>query len=153
MKATGVIARFLSLLDVALILLGLLMITMTQVQLRSKAKSGSTPTNTIAALAGVEFIYLYAGWKGSENGRCYLLDANLTVSREVRTDTPADIQAILAAKKQQNDQANPVVLLLFSENGWYAAWSPERLSKIEQTWGIKIIPVYNVRLSTRGGEP
>jgi hypothetical protein len=145
-KATGVIARFLSLLDVALILLGLLMIMLTQAQLRSKAKSGSTSSDSIAALAGVDFIYLYAGWKGSENGRCYLLSANLTLEREVRTDTAADIQAILAARKGQKERSNPVVMLLFSEDGWYSAWSPERLSKIEQTWGIKVIPVYNVRL-------
>lgn len=147
MKATGVTGRFLSLLDVALILLGVLMITLMQAQLRSEAKQGRSSADGMAELADVDLVYLYAGWKGPENGRCYLLGANREVGREVRTDTADDIQEVLAARSAQKERANPVVLLLFSDDGWYSAWDAKRLAGIEQTWKVKVIPVYNVRLS------
>lgn len=148
MKATGVIARFLSLLDIALILLGLLMITLMLAQLRSDAKQGNSSADGMAELANVDFVYLYAGWKGAENGRCYLLiSANGEIGREVRTDTADDIQEVLAARRTQKERANQVVMLLFSDDGWYSAWDPKRLAGIEQTWKVKVVPIYNVRLS------
>jgi len=146
-KATGVIVRFLSLLDVALILLGVLMITLMQAQLRSDAKQDNSSTDGLAELADVDFVYLYAGWQGAENGRCYLLSANREIGREVRTDTADDIQEVLTARKTQKERANQVVMLLFSDDGWYSAWDAKRLAGIEQTWKVKVMPVYNVRLS------
>jgi hypothetical protein len=146
-KATGVIVRFLSLLDVALILLGVLMITLMQAQMRSDAKQGNSSADGMAELADVDFVYLYAGWKGGENGRCYLLSANREIGREVRTDTPDDIQEVLTARRTKKDRANQVVMLLFSDDGWYSAWDAKRLAGIEQTWKVKVMPVYNVRLS------
>ena len=147
MKATGVIVRFMSLLDVALILLGVLMITLTQAQMRSVAKQGNSSADGMAELADVDFVYLYAGWKGEENGRCYLLSANCQIGREVRTDTPDDIQEVLTARRTQKNRANQVVMLLFSDDGWYSAWDAKKLAAIEQAWQVKVIPVYNVRFS------
>lgn len=147
MKATGVIARFLSLLDIALILLGVLMITLMQAQLRSNAKQGHSPADGMAELADVEFVYLLAGWKGAENGRCYLLSANREIGREVRTDTADDLQEVLAARRAQKERGNQVVMLLFSDEGWYSVWDAKRLAEIEQIWKVKVTPVYNVRLS------
>jgi hypothetical protein len=146
-KATGVIARFLSLLDITLILLGVLMITLMQAQLRSNAKQGHSTADGMAELADVDFVYLFAGWKGSENGRCYLLSANRELGREVRTDTADDLQEVLAARRAQKERRNQVVMLLFSDEGWYSVWDAKRLAGIEQTWKVKITPVYNVRLS------
>lgn len=146
MKATGVIVRFLSLLDVALILLGVLMIALTQAQLRSDPNQGKASADTMAALADVDFVYLYAGWKGNENGKCYLLGPNGEIGREVRTETADDIQDILKSRRTHKDQANHVVMLLFSEDGWYSAWDAKKLAGIEQTWKVKLIPIYNARL-------
>lgn len=147
MKATGVIVRFLSLLDVALILLGVLMIILLQSQFRSDTNKGSSSADGMAELADVDFVYLYAGWKGGENGRCYLLNANREIGREVRTDTPNDIQELLTARRTQTGRSNQVVILVFCDDGWYSAWDAKRLAAIEQTWKVKVVPVYNIRLS------
>jgi len=142
-KATGVIARFLSLLDIALILLGVLMVILMQAQLHSGVKQGSNQVDGAPALADIDFIYVYAGWNGTENGRCYLLGDDRKIGQEIRTDTADDIQAVLSARKASNQ----VVMLLFSDEGWYSAWDGKRVAEIEQAWKIKVIPVYNVQLS------
>jgi hypothetical protein len=143
-RATGVIVRFLSLLDVALILLGVLMITLMQAQIRSDAKQGHSSADAMAELAGVDLHYLYAGWKGMQNGRCYRLVANGEVGQEVRIDTADDIQEVLASRIKE--RPNHIVMLLFSDDGWYSAWDAMTLARIEQTWKVKVIPVYNVQL-------
>lgn len=143
MKATGVIGRFLSLLDVALILLGVLMIILMQAQLSSGVKQGTNQADGVSALADIDFIYVYAGWNGTENGRCYLLGADRKIGQELRTDSADDIQAVLSARKASNQ----VVMLLFADEGWFSAWDGRRVAEIEQAWKIKVIPVYNVRLS------
>ena len=147
MRATGVIVRFLSLLDVALILLGVLMIALMQAQLRSDVKRGQSPAGGLVELADVDFVYLYAGWKGPENGRCYQLGPNREIGREVRTDTAEDLKGILASRSAIRGRKNQVVMLLFSDDGWYSAWDAKRLNGIEQAWEVKVVPVYNVRLS------
>lgn len=147
MKATGVLVRFLSLLDVALILLGVLMITLMQTQLRRDSKPEKPSADGMANLANVDFIYLYAGWKGAENGRCYLLKADREIGQEIRTDTPDDIQEVLRARRTAMERSNQVVMLLFSDEAWDSAWDAKRLAGIEEAWKVKVLPVYNVRLS------
>ena len=149
MKATGVIARFLSLLDITLILLGVLMITLMQTQLRTDAKQERSSTDKMTALADLDFVYLYAGWEGAENGRCYLLDAQGGIGREIRTDTANDIQEILSARRGQTERSNQVLMLLFSDDGWDAAWTAEKLAEIEQKWEIRLVRVYNAKISRR----
>jgi hypothetical protein len=147
LRATGVIVRFLSLLDVIILHLGVLMMALMHAQLRSEAKWRDSPPDVKSELAQVDFVYLYAGWKGPENGRCYLLGADRQIEREVGTDTADDIRNILTARRAQRERANQVVMLLFSDDCWDSAWDPKKLAGIEQTWKVKVIPVYNVRLS------
>jgi len=144
MKATGVISRFLSLLDVVLVLLGMLMVALMQAQLRSSSRPKQSSAGQMAQLADVDFVYLYAGWKGPEEGRCYLLNPNGGIGEEVRTDTPDDIRRILENRKNQTDRRNQLVLLLFSEAGWGGAWPAKKLAAIEKKWKVKVVPVYNV---------
>lgn len=146
MKASNVIVRFISLLDVTLILLGVLMITLLHAQLRSESQQGSSASDQVAALFDIDFIYIYAGWRDSENGKCFLLDKGWRIGREIRTDKPDDIQSILSARKAQKEGSNQVVMLLFSDNGWYSLWNQEKILQIEQAWKVKIVPVYNVRI-------
>ena len=146
MKATGVIVRFLSLLDVALILLGVLMIALMHAQLRSSTKHGSPSPDGMAEIAGVDFVYLYAGWKGPENGRCYLITANRKIGREVNMVTGDDIREIFASRRAHTEASNQLVMLVFSDDGWYSAWDAKTLAAIEQVWKTKVVPVYNVRL-------
>lgn len=143
MRATGVIVRFLSLLDVGFMLLGVLMVILMHADVRRRTENIEEPKG-LAERANVGFVYLYAGWKGDQNGRCYLLNSPRgEVVREVRTDTPDDFQEITSARERKNQ----IVLLLFSDDGWYSAWDAKRLAEIEQTWNVKVVPVYNVPLS------
>lgn len=144
MRSTGVITRFLSMLDVTLILLGFLMIVLMHSQLRKKSQA-DLPT-TLASIADVDFVPLYAGWKGEQNGRCYLLDNAWEIDREVRTTTAQDFRRILEERRPSASTDNLVVLLLFSEDGWYSSWPEEKLNEMERTWGTRIVPVYNVRI-------
>jgi len=142
MRATGVIVRFLSLLDVAFMLLGVLMVTLIYADFQRRTEMPEQKRG-LAEVADVGFIYLYAGWKGEQDGRCYLLSPDVKLGKEVRTDTPDDIREITSARERNNQ----VVLLLFSEDGWYSGWDAKKLADMEKTWGLKVVPVYNVPLS------
>lgn len=143
MRATGVITRFLSLLDVALLLLGVLMIALMHAQLRSATAQGqhSNPLTQVA-----DFVCVYAGWKGQDNGKCFLLGPDLGIAREIRTDTPDEIKSILTTKAVNSGKTNQIVLLVFSDDGWYSAWDSKKIDKIKQTWKIELVPVYNVHI-------
>lgn len=148
MRATGVIARFLSLLDVVLILLGLLMIILMYAQVRSEVMKKNPREEKSQSIADcIDFVFLEAGWKGAEIGRCYLLGSNGERVREVATNTDADIRSVLLQRQMRTGRDNQLVLLLFSDEGWFSAWDPKRLEEIEKTWRLKITPVYNVPLS------
>jgi hypothetical protein len=149
MKATSIIARFISLVDVVLILLGVLLLVLLHAQVRSQIQRSKSEDkrDEIQKVAGLDFLYFYVGWKGPEKDRCYFLDtSNLKLGREVRTDTADDLQLILKARNPKGERTNPVVLLLFSDEGWYSTWDSKRIAALEQTWKIKVVPVYNVRL-------
>lgn len=146
MRATGVLVRFLSLLDVALILLGVLMLALMYTQVRTPTEQGQSSASGPAELAEVDFVYLYAGWKGEESGKCYLLGPNGEVGQEVRTDSPSDIRRILDSRPTDNSKTTPVVMLLFGEDGWYAAWDADRMNALEEAWNLSVVPVYNVKL-------
>jgi len=147
MGATQVIARFVSLLDVMMILLGSLMIMLLYADLRRtrdrvRAEDTANGPETLAQMADLGFIYLYAGWEGEQNGRCYLLLPDGKIGREVSTSRPDDLQQIISARRQKNQ----VVLLLFSANGWYSEWDNERLDQLEKIWRVPVVPVYNARV-------
>jgi hypothetical protein len=149
MKVTSVIARFISLVDVVLILLGVLLLVLLHAQVRSQVQRSKSEDkrDEIQKVAGLDFLYFYVGWKGPEKDRCYFLDtSHLKLGREVRTDTADDLQLILKARNPKGERTNPVVLLLFSDEGWYSTWDSKRIAALEQTWKIKVVPVYNVRL-------
>ncbi|MBA2226657.1 MAG: hypothetical protein WHU94_10955 [Thermogemmata sp.] len=146
MKVTSVIARFISLVDVVLILLGVLLLVLLHAQVRTQVqRPQEDKRDEIQKVAGLDFLYFYVGWKGPEKDRCYFLDTNLKLGREVRTETADDLQMILKTRHPQGERTNPVVLLLFSEEGWYSTWDSKRIAALEQTWKIKVVPVYNVR--------
>jgi len=146
MRATGVLVRFLSLLDVALILLGVLMIALMHAQVRSAGKSGQSADGGLAEVADVNFVYLYAGWRGTENGKCFVLGPNREVGREIGTTSADDVRQLLASRPGESEPKNSVVMLLFSDDGWYSAWDAAKLVALETAWNVKVVPVYNVRL-------
>lgn len=147
MRASNVLVRFLSLLDVALILLGVLMIVLMYSQVRTSKGAAQAAEDRVASLVDIEFVYLYAGCKGEQNGRCYLLGKDGGISREVRTDTDVDIREILAERSVGQEKRNQVVMLVFGDDSWDSAWDAKRQASIEQAWKLKVVPLYNVPLS------
>lgn len=150
MGATRVIARFVSVLDIMMILLGSLMIMLLHADLRrTRDRVNSEDTRngpgTLAQMADLGFIYLYAGWEGEQNGRCYLLTPDGKIGREVSTSRPDDLQEIIKTRRQKNQ----VVLLLFSKDGWYSAWDQNKLDQLEKIWEVPVVPVYNAQLLER----
>jgi hypothetical protein len=157
MRVTGVTSRFLALLDVALILLGILMIALAKTQEAAQAdvrgagdvtsqaadgdESGSGPSSeTLDAAAIADFIFVYAGTGGNERGRCYLMDAHRNRLREIRTDSDGDIRSILDSRSARSRE--PVVMLMISQQGFDWMWSPDRVHALSQVWGVSVVPVY-----------
>lgn len=146
MRATSVICRFLSLLDVALILLGVLMVMLVQVQLRGANRQAATAVrSTSDGIVAVDFFHVYAGTHGEERDKCYQVGPNRNRIREIRTDSAEGLP--WSVTPQGQDQPNQVVMLLISDRGFDSMWGAERLSQMEKTWGRKIIPIYNFSLS------
>ena len=125
MKATGVLARLLSLLDITLILLGLLMIVLTQVS------PGPTADN---AVGGPDVVYLFAGWDGSQAGKVFRLGEDWSIGREVRTDSDADFIKI----KAQGPGEGRRYMLVFDSDGWYSCWPAGRTADVEKKWGVEL---------------
>lgn len=146
MRATSVICRFLSLLDVALILLGVLMVMLVQVQLRGATRQVATSVQSMSnGVVAVDFFHVYAGTHGEERGKCYLVGADRKLIREIRTDSADGLP--WTTTPQAQEQPNQVVMLLISDCGFDSMWGTERLSEMERTWGRKIVPIYNFKLS------
>jgi hypothetical protein len=141
MKATGIIARFVSLLDIALILLGLLMIVLTQAQLPTASRVAG---DAVQAAADVDFLYLVAG-SDERRGRVYVLESDGRLGDEVRTDNSSDIDRL----KSKSTKANQVFILLYSEDGWYAEWDDKRRAALDKAWNARVVHIYNVKLPDR----
>lgn len=144
LRATGVIVRFIPLLDVAFILVGLLMILVAHAQARSKQPAAES--KNLAQIAGLDFIYLYAGTAGTEQGRCYELNADKRIVREIRSDVNDDLERL---KAQRGSRKNPIVLLLISDKGFDSMWSDKKLQSMERTWNLKVVPVYGIQWEPR----
>ena len=144
LRATGIIVRFIPLLDVAFILLGMIIVLMAQAQIRSSKPKDAAPqtAKSLADQAGMDFIYLYAGTAGSELGRCYELGAQQELLREIRTDVSDDMNRLLALRPKRG---NPLVILLISDQGFDAVWSDKKLATMKQSWGLEIARIYPFR--------
>jgi hypothetical protein len=140
-----VIARFFSLLDVTIILLGMLMLALTQARLHAEKQDLSKapqPAGPPEGMPSVDFIYVYAGTAGSERGRCYLLGPGRRFVRELRTDVPLALQGVTVAHGSP-DGAAQAVMLLVSGEGFDSMWDHERLAEMQRAWELTIVPVYN----------
>lgn len=144
MKFSGVIVRFISLLDITLILLGVFMLALMQTTLtKTPIKGGGEEATTV--VDQVNIIYLYAGWKGEQEGKCYLLDEKMKVDRTISTAAKDDIQAVVKARRGES-KSNDLVMLLFDADGWFDSWPDKKLGELENNWGVKVVPIYNIKI-------
>ena len=144
MRATGVVSRFLPLLDVALILLGLLMIVMMQASLTDQESVTPDSEQSIESKAGLDFIFLYAGWKDAQAGKCFLMEKDMRIGKEIRVDSKVDIDELALDSKRSKKTKNLIVFLSYSKLGWFDLWPPKRIAEIEKLWGITINQLYAV---------
>ena len=135
MRTTGVICRFLSLLDVTLILLAMMMIVMAQQQLQSEqpTQAGELPT--------VETLYLYAGTFGAERGQVYPLGSDRRPRLEQQLDT-RDPEALQSLWRRPGSP-HLVVLLVDTTRAFDSMWDEERLAGMEDAWRVKVVRVYD----------
>jgi hypothetical protein len=151
LRATGVIVRFIPLLDVAFILLGMMMVLLAQASIKTKKeKTGAAAVapKALSEQAGLDIIYLYAGTAGSELGRCYELGPQQEILREIRTEVPDDMNRLLALRSKRG---TPLVVLLISDQGFDAVWSEKKLSTMKKSWNLEIARIYPYRRSTKPG--
>ena len=144
MRATGVVSRFLPLLDVALLLLGLLMIVMMQASLTDQESVTPDSEQSIESKAGLDFIFLYAGWKDAQAGKCFLMEKDMRIGKEIRVDSKVDIDELALDSKISKKTKNLIVFLSYSKLGWFDLWPPKRIAEIEKLWGITINQLYAV---------
>ena len=144
MRATGVVSRFLPLLDVALLLLGLLMIVMMQASLTDQESVTPDSEQSIESKAGLDFIFLYAGWKDAQAGKCFLMEKDMRIGKEIRVDSKVDIDELALDSKRSKKSKNLIVFLSYSKLGWFDLWPPKRIAEIEKLWGITINQLYAV---------
>ena len=144
MRATGVVSRFLPLLDVALLLLGLLMIVMMQASLTDQESVNPEAEQSIESKAGMDFIFLYAGWKDSQAGKCFLMEKGMRIGKEIRIDSKVDIDELALDSIRRKKTKNLIIFLSFSKSGWFDLWTPSRIKEIDKIWGMTIIKLYNV---------
>lgn len=157
MNFQSVICRFVPLLDVVLMLLGVLVLVMASAQvshrqteeLEAKTKEWESLDNdpelvyqrvlANQLIRGLTLIYAETA-KGANFDRCFLLDENGKPGREIpltMTFHPSDIPEITPGT---------TVVLLISGAGFDSRWTKKRFDQIETTFEIRIIPLYNIDL-------
>jgi hypothetical protein len=140
LRAAGVIVRFIPLLDVAFILLGMVIVLVAQAQMKSaKPTPKNIAAKSFSEQAGVDFIYLYAGTAGEELGRCYEIGPNQELLREIRTEVADDLLRLLALRGKRG---NPLIILLISDQGFDAVWSEKKLLAMKKIWGMEVARIY-----------
>lgn len=145
MRVTGVIVRFLSLLDVTICLLGVLMLGLAATQFRM----GNRPvmvTNVAMEELPTQFVLLYGGTFDEREGRVFTLEFD----RRTKTwKLGPEVQSAMEIDKIADQLSVPKrdvqVMLLLSNRGFDRAWTREKIEELRKKWGFPIVVVPNVR--------
>lgn len=161
MRITNILARFLSLLDISILLLGMfvLLLSLAHFQEDHQEKKRDQQTDQLETGSPfrsilekkIEPIMLYAGCEGEKEGRCFLLGKDLVPGREIDTQKRNEIEDLI----DQREGRIPLVFLLSEEGAWDTYWTSKKLSELEAIWGYNIVRILNVRFpdSMKTGEP
>lgn len=142
-----IMARFLPLMDLSTLLLGLFIVILSVAKFEEAAISKTNAENEVyagdfikAAVKNQFFVVpLFASCdneNGREYGKCYGMDERYNISdKEIRTDTNEDIiKEIEKYKKNPDDNRKPLVLLFSEKGAWDSDWSVEVLKSLETKW-------------------
>jgi hypothetical protein len=134
MRNHGVVVRFISLLDVTLVLVGVLLIVLTQ----TSEGRDDNPDTPITFGLEINVIYFYGDWEGDQKGKVYLLDESWKSVKEVDTNSPEDIDQVIKTRGLNVRSDNVLLILLTNRDGWYGkAFGKKHLEKIAEVWGEK----------------
>lgn len=137
MSNSGVLVRFLPLLDVTLLLLGVVLLMLVSLAKNiteevSNAKDVDQGTKAeLGKLIGKEIIFLYAGWKDDQAGKCFQFNDDQSLGVAVDMAGGDWIKNPIGKGK--------MVALISEKGAWTAAWTPQRISKLEEKWNTKIV--------------
>ena len=152
MDVSRVMARFLPLMDLSILLLGMFLIvlsiakfnefkSLSPVLTAEVTEESVTPPDLKKAilketLNTMEFLPIY-GCCNSANGRvaghCYLLDPNLMPGKEIRMDAADDLQKIIK-DSGFNEENLPIICLVTGKGAWDAHWDANTIQNLESTW-------------------
>lgn len=152
MNVSRVMARFLPLMDLSIILLGMFLIVLSIARFNEYKSKSPVLTSEITnkrdtqadlkteilkqTLNTMEFLPVYGCCKsenGRLDGRCYRFDPSLTVSKEeISMDTDEGIRKIIEENKFSKE--NIIICLITGKGEWDAAWDAETIKKLELTW-------------------
>lgn len=157
MSFKSVICRFVPLLDIVLMMLGVLVIVMASAQVShernvdlaeaaEKLESWEEDHELVyqrvlssQLLRGLTLVYAETA-SGANFDRCFLLDEDGKMKKEIPLTTaqhPSDIPELTPGR---------TVVLLVSGAGFDSRWTPRRLSRIESLFEISVVPLYNIDL-------
>jgi len=129
MKTSGVLVRFLALLDVTLVLLGVVLILLVSMAKNVSEANRDTRTE-LRKVIGKEIEFLYAGWKGDQRGKCFKLSEDLHVGDAVDMEDGEWLKNKVGKEK--------IVALILEKGGGTSAWVESRIEMLEKKWNTKI---------------
>ncbi|MDD3586286.1 MAG: hypothetical protein PHQ75_03815 [Thermoguttaceae bacterium] len=152
MRYTNILARFLSLLDISILLVGLFVILLSlayfqreqkQARLENKKDQTRISMSVLDTVLerNLELITIYAGCEGVREGHCYLLGPDFVPGREIDTDHPDDFE-YLASRRKEGTHA--IVFLVSEEGAWDTFWTKKKIAELEKIWGCHVVYVPNV---------
>ena len=157
MDFKSVICRFVPLLDVVLMMLGVLVVVMAYAQAKQQAEErfAETTAQLEASEQDPELVYqrvlanqlirgltlVYAETaQGANFDKCFLLDNDGKPRKEIPLTTtvhPSDVPELAPGI---------TVVVLVSGAGFDSHWTRKRIETIEKTFEVHVVPLYNIDL-------
>ncbi|MDO5565209.1 MAG: hypothetical protein Q4G59_01035 [Planctomycetia bacterium] len=152
MRYTNILARFLSLLDISILLVGLFVILLSLAHFQKVQKEAQAENERVQQRASttvfesvlehnLEPIMMYAGCEGEREGHCYLLGKDFVPGREINTGLPDDFEYLA---HQRKEGTHVIVFLVSEEGAWDTFWTKEKIAELEKVWGCHVVYVPGV---------
>lgn len=161
MKIKSIIARFLPLLDVAVVLLGLMVVLMSYAHFEQKSEDSKNETtlekqsqNDDAAhqrdeasedssaetshqkdnAQDIERHVELVLLHAADDGKCYRIETGTNIRDEISTDDDKDIRPIL----DQSPEKAKLILLVSRSGEIDTLWPGDRVDRLAKNWNLKV---------------
>lgn len=140
MNISRILARFLSLMDVTLLLLGFFIILVAAASLSQEANQAKEKLGWNLIKEHWEPIWLFAACEPPIMNKCFVLNDNLSIGGEVNQSTDTDIRRLI---EPVESQGKAPLIILVSEKGAFDAYWENALVSIEKSWGCPVLRIRN----------